>query len=170
MNERGFTLIELVVVITVMGVLFIAVQPFIKSSVEVYVTVTRAKDAIQQARIGFQRMMRELSQLEYSWKIDNGQSHAIQFDLPENSNINYRLQDAQITRESVVIIDGAWALDFTYFDESGSSISVGFGLYWPDNVRRIHVYTEVGEDEGNTFTMEAYVSPRNVQFDNYVAD
>ncbi len=59
-RQTGFTLVELVVVIVLLGVVGVGVSSLISSSVQAYVDVARRDDLTQQGRYAVERMTREL--------------------------------------------------------------------------------------------------------------
>ncbi len=59
-RQTGFTLVELVMVIVLLGVAGVGVSSFISSSVQAYIDVARRDNLSQQGRYAVERMTREL--------------------------------------------------------------------------------------------------------------
>ena len=155
------TLMELVVVIVVMGVVSITTVPFFRVNVDSYISVRGGKDALQSARIGYNRMMNEIKMLEASLDIDNGYSNKFQFDLPHQSNINYTYESGTLTREGQVLVSGVRSFVVKYYKEDGSLKNTPF--FYDSDVWRIKIEMEVGDGTDN-FYLQGQVSPRNVHF------
>ncbi len=155
------TLMELVVVIVVMGVVAITTVPFFRVNVDSYLSVRGGKDALQSARIGYNRMMNELKMLENSLNIDNGYSHKFRFDLPQQNNINYTFDSGVLTREGQVLVSGVQSFVVKYYKEDGSMKSTPF--FYDSDVWRIKIEMEVGDGTDN-FYLQGQVSPRNIHF------
>jgi prepilin-type N-terminal cleavage/methylation domain-containing protein len=59
-SSRGFTLIELVVVMSIIGIVLASITPMIRVSAKSYAAATGGKELMQTARIGMNRMHAEL--------------------------------------------------------------------------------------------------------------
>lgn len=160
-GQDGVSLIELAIILVVVGVIITAVLPFFKTNVKSYVTVTTTKDAVQSARIGFNRMMNELKRLESSLDIDFGQTDEIQFDLSHQSDINYTYGSLQLTREGEVLIEDVQTFEFKFYTEDGTQKTCPF--YYDSDVWRIEVTMAVGDGVDNV-EFRGQVSPRNIHF------
>lgn len=60
MNEKGFTLIELILVVVLLGIIAVAMTSAFVPTVTVSVNVDQRKEAFQQGRTAMERMMREV--------------------------------------------------------------------------------------------------------------
>ncbi len=80
LRQNGFTLVELVMVIVLLGVAGVGVSSLISSSVQAYVDVARRDDLSQQGRYAVERMTRELrNALPGSVRVNgSGGSNAVQ--------------------------------------------------------------------------------------------
>jgi len=159
-GNSGFTLMELVVVMVVVGVLSVTIAPFIKVNIDSYIQVRDGKYALQAARIGLNRMIEEMKRLQTSSDISWGFSNSIQFWIPGVGSVNYRLHNGNLERNNRKLLEGVRAFNLTYFKSDGSQKSPPF--WWPSDVWRIKIQIEVGTDEQH-FTLSKQVTPRNFQ-------
>lgn len=161
-RQRGYSLIELVIVLVVTGIVLITTMPFFKASVKSYVNIRAGKTLQQAARIAFNRFLAELKLIESSLDIDYGYENEIRFDLPSQSNINYRLNGGILERMGKKLIDGVQTFQLRYFRENGSEKSPGFS--YDSDIWRIYVKLVVG-DEITALILEGNITPRNIHFD-----
>lgn len=61
LNQQGFTIVELVAVIVVLGVIAVSATQFISQGVSVYVDTVRRDNLQQQSRFAIERLRRELA-------------------------------------------------------------------------------------------------------------
>ena len=158
-DRAGFTLVEFVVVAVVTGIIVVSVLPFFRVNIDSYINVRKGKDLHQMARIGFNRLIAEMKLIENSLDIDYGNSDEIQFDIPNQNDINYKFDSYVLEREGEKLVEGVQSLQFQYFRENGTQKSAGF--WWDSDVWRIHVTMVVG-DGSNNITLQGQVSPRNI--------
>ncbi len=160
-SERGWTLIELVVVIVVTGILAVTTLPLFRAGIDSYIYTRAGKDILQSSRIGFKRMMAEMRMIEASLEIDWGTSTQIRFDLPSQSNITYRYQNGRLERDGEKLVNYVQGFVIRYYKEDGSEKSSPF---WSDSdVWRIQLEMEVGDGDDN-LVLRAQVSPRNIHY------
>jgi len=164
MREEGFSLMEIVIVIVVVGVISATLIPFLKINISAYLSVRSGKDLIQSTRIGIERMIAEMRTIPKADDIDFGLPDEIQFDTPSYANINYELYSGAIVRSEGLfgtmskVIVGVKSFNLTYYDEAGNVISP---FYWPrSDIRRIKIDITVGDDTHN-YELSTQISPRN---------
>lgn len=103
--QGGFTLLELVIVIVLLGLLAVASTQFIGIGVGTYVDAARRDDLQQQARFASERISRELSNaLPGSVRANNG--NCVEF-IPIDAASSY------LNRVSDTAINSFQAIDFT---------------------------------------------------------
>jgi len=136
-NIKGYTVMELVVVMFALSVITAAIAPFIRLNVESYIQLGEGKAMVQTARISFAKMLNELRYLN---DLDVMNSDHIRFDAyvdsTQKNNIHYRYgTDSEgnkgIARaENVVLafeedydplIGGVESFSFSYLDNIGGA-------------------------------------------------
>ncbi|HHS12547.1 MAG TPA: prepilin-type N-terminal cleavage/methylation domain-containing protein [bacterium] len=158
-DEKGFTLMELVIVMVIVGIITVTTMPFIRTNVDSYISVRGGKDLLQSTRIGFNRMLAEMRRIESPSDIDYGYNNEFQFDIPGTNNITYKYSGGQLLRENRVLIHGVQSMTFRYFRQDGSQMGTPI---WSSTsqIWRIQLDIEVGDGTQN-IRLRAQVSPRN---------
>jgi len=165
-NNKGYTIMELVVVMFALSCITATVAPFIRVNVDSYTQISKNKAILQGARIGFNKILNELRYLN---DLNTMSSDHIRFDAYIDStqyfNIHYRYgTDSEGNKgigraEGVVIayeedydplLVGIENFNITYWDVNGNaagSIS---------DVHRIKVYLVI-QHEGTRLSLVGQV-------------
>jgi prepilin-type N-terminal cleavage/methylation domain-containing protein len=161
-KQNGFTLIELVIVLTLTGILVAAISPFVYTNVDAFIRIRAGKNVLQGARIGLTRMTEELKR---ATNIDYGYSNRIRFDFEKpdgsnESNIEYEYYDdeAVLTREDEPLVPLVQDFTIQYWDINDNLINPGWGTA---AIQRIEISISVGSPEIYT-VLEAQVAPRMI--------
>ena len=129
-HSRGFTLIELVVVITVMGILSVGVVSFITQASDGYANTVRRTELGSTMRLAAERLTRELrNALPNSVRVSG---NCLEFIPVESgsSYLNVPVSIASIAFDAVAPIDAAMA---------GARIAV-----FPDNANAVYALGDPG--------------------------
>jgi prepilin-type N-terminal cleavage/methylation domain-containing protein len=162
-GQRGFSLVEAIVVIIVMGIIIVSIVPFFHINVKAYVGVKAGKDIIQSARIGYRRMINELQQIVLSEDITNGSTSQIDFDIPDDGlgTITYAFSGGILTRQGHPLVGNVQSFTIRYYTADGTEKYTPF--YGDTDVWRIEIEMLVG-NEDTALLLRAQVSPRNVHY------
>ena len=132
----GFTLVEIVIVLVVMGIIILAITPFLRVNLNSYVAVKKGKHNIEEARIGFNRMISEMRRIQGPLSIRFENSTTMQFDAMFSRNgvistktITYNYDpDAQVVTRAEdpqgasTLVDNVSFFQLEYLDKAGNPI------------------------------------------------
>ncbi|MES2504508.1 MAG: type II secretion system protein [Myxococcota bacterium] len=131
--KRGFTIVELVLSIAILGVIAFAVAPGIKAAVDNYVLITTRRQGVTEARNAMERMIRELRLLPASAQLTNIAATYVVFQYPVGTTILYYSYAGGLYRNSDLLLSNITSLNFAYYDQSGVVTAT------PANVRSIEI-------------------------------
>lgn len=120
MRFRGFTAVELVLSIAILGVLGLALGPGIATSVQSYQLIASRRAGVAEARAAMERMVREIRQIPASAQVIGIGASSFQFQFPAGTAITYSLSGSNLLRNSDVLAANVSALAFTYYDEAAA--------------------------------------------------
>jgi prepilin-type N-terminal cleavage/methylation domain-containing protein len=159
-GDRGFTLVEMVIALVATSVIVVSVAPYFRVNLKSYMTVRLAKDSLEAARIGFNRMTSEMRRLQDPNDIDYADSDDFQFWYmnPDGSYTQveyyYHSSTGQVRRWTggfnSRLVEGVSTFNITYYDKSGSSFSPGSSTY--PNIWRVRIKMILGSDD-ETYTL-----------------
>jgi prepilin-type N-terminal cleavage/methylation domain-containing protein len=133
----GFTLVEIVIVLVVMGIIILAITPFLRVNLKSYVAVKKGKYNLEMARIGFNRMISEMRRIQGPLSIRFEDSSTMQFDamfsrdgVISTKTITYAYDAAAgvVTRAedpqgASTLVDNVSSFQLEYLDKAGNPIS-----------------------------------------------
>lgn len=133
-KKNGFTLVELVLVIALMGILAFALAPALITGVRSYDIVWSRRQVLAEGRVAMDRMVKEIRLIESSSDVIATNSPAeFDFEYPNGTSIAYSLDGTDLKRNTDVLASDVTALEFKYFDSTGSETST------EADVRRVQV-------------------------------
>jgi prepilin-type N-terminal cleavage/methylation domain-containing protein len=156
---RGFTMIEMVIALTATAVLIGAVAPFFRVNLKSYMAVRFAKDTLESARIGFNRMVSEMRRLQDTNDFNSASSTSLDFDYLRvdgtlaTVRYYYNSGDGQVRRTyggvTSRLIEGVSDFSFTYYKADGTSFTPGALT----DIWRVKIKTVIGPDEAHRYTL-----------------
>lgn len=172
---RGFTLIEMVVTIVLIGVLAMTVIPVISSGVKTYVTTTTSINTLSKLRYATERMAREIREVRrdpvtpanysISTNISTGTSTSLAFTKSDTNQVtidgsgpspvtlSYTLPSAVTS----TLTDQVSSLTFNYYRADGSTLATSVST-----VAFVEITLILIED-GALLTQRTRVALRNQQ-------
>lgn len=150
-NNKGFTLIEIIIVIVVLGVLSIFGFSFISTAVHTYSMMEKQKGLFDQATMVMERISRELRDAE---SITTATGSTLEFtkshgtDEDSDTSISFELSGTTLQRlgtDTVNLADNVTAFTVT---NSSNEITISLTL-------------ESGEAN---ITLQSYIYPKNLPF------
>lgn len=161
---RGYTLVELIMVIVMIGVLVGIGAPALLETVDAWSFSSRFQDfAVQSAIVTANRMSREIRRLKNQDSFSTAAASQLVFTDINNNSIDYNLSSNTIMRNSDGLCDNVTSLAFTYYDDSGNQLaSVPLSAADRVKVRRITAAFSI-QAGSNTLNFRFQTSPQNVR-------
>ncbi len=159
--SKGLTIIELIMVITTVGILTAAASMYIKETINLWRFLSFRSEAVAQGRSALLRMEREIRQIKDDLSVYAAQPSRFRFDDISNASIDYQLSGSDLTRNAGVLASGVSNLTFTYYDNNNQAIINPDVSPNPTNICRIdiNVTTQSG---GQSKTLKTQIYPRNL--------
>lgn len=130
----GFTLVELVLVIAMIGILGAVLGPGLGTALRGYDVIVSRRTTLAQARSAMDRIVHEIRLIgSPSDILDVSSSSSFQFEYPNNVSITYSLSGTDLLRDSDVLASPVSSLEFKYYRGSGAETAT------PSQVRRVQV-------------------------------
>ncbi len=118
--QKGFTMVELVLVIGLLGIQAFMLGPPIIKAVQEYDLVWSRRQTLAEARAAIDRMVKEIRLIPSSAGIiDISSATQFQFQYPLGTNITYALNGTTLQRNGSDLAYNVNLLHFAYYDASG---------------------------------------------------
>ena len=128
-RTSGYTLMEMVVVMTIMSIVGMVSSYVIIESMKVYARTAPALEATYQARLSAERMKREIRDMKDTASITVFTATALTFDDSSSNMIAYSLSGGNLSRNGDLLAQGGTSLTFSYWKSDGTSASVAADLH-----------------------------------------
>lgn len=154
----GFSLIELVTVIVLLGILSAAGSSMLTEGIKASVMASDTNVAAGQSRLALERMARDIRAIRSTSAadLDIGTAGQITFTRSDGAVVQYRLTGTTLMRNTQPLSDEVSVLNFTYVQRDGrTATTVLSQVYYVT----IDMLTSYGE--GN-LALRTTVHPRNV--------
>jgi prepilin-type N-terminal cleavage/methylation domain-containing protein len=155
--KRGFTVVELVMVIALLAIEAFMLGPPLTAAVKEYALVASRRQALAEARTAMDRMVKEIRLIPSSAAVVSVASPTnFQFQYPLGTAITYSLNGTTLERNGIALASNVGVLQFKYYDSSGSETAN------PANVNRVMIWltTNVASG-GGTLPLATTVFLRN---------
>lgn len=156
-SQSGFTLIELIMVMIMVGTLAGFLANIIFYEINTYQIVSKRKAGMQDARFAFDKIARDLRQIAPD-SLFQAAGDSIRFADVSNNQITYKFTNGTMLRNGAVLMDGLSDFQFTYFNNNDNVLTPPI----PDlsDVSSIGLFMSLVID-GKTITSQLKVIPRN---------
>ena len=125
-EKKGFTLIETVVVFTLLAIIAFGIGSFIINAMRAWVFMSGRESAVSRARTAMNRMVAELRRIRRPQNILVSTTWECQFLDLAIDNIDFKQSGTSLLRNSDILATGLLSpegLRFTYLDATGEVIS-----------------------------------------------
>jgi len=160
-NKNGFSLIEMMIVVTILGIIILGLVTFFTGGTRSWVTGQHQLEAQRNARLSMDQMVREIREAD---KVKyTSTSILIDFHTPFHGNISYSLSGNDLKRGSNTVINNVLTLDFSYFDNSDTEIDSPLSEPDESNISKVHINLQVDVDQDSSpdITLNSDIDLRN---------
>lgn len=166
MSKRGFTLIEVLFVVAIVSVLLAAITPYLRAFHVSWESADKRNEVLQNARVGMDKMLRELRQAGEFTAISG---RSVSFDDVDGNAITYTETGDNLTRNGDIlagVIAGVNDLGFDFYDITGKKTSKS------EDVKAVEVSMTISDPDDAvnpvTLTSMVYVRSTSVPGEGYV--
>lgn len=157
--SSGFTLIELILAISLMSVLLAASGVLMGRGLDAFNLVSDHSVALEEARFGLLRMEKEL---ELVTDIQTSQSDRLAFTDSQGQATDFRLVQDTLMRGNDPLVRNVTGLNFTYWNSAGATTIA------PPQVRLIGIdLTVQAPRDAGQISFRTQIFPRNFAYDTF---
>lgn len=165
MHKKGFTLIELIIVITILGIAGGVVGYILMGTVDAWTFKANRNDILCDGRLAMNRMVREIREIKDRSNVSKAKSSEFRFINASDVDIKYKLdRDGLLNRTENgtenLLAEYVSDLTFTYFDSGGATINNPDTSPDATDIRRIRINLTLTKNGENVYLQSDSV-PRN---------
>ncbi len=159
LRARGFTILEIILVVGLLALIVAAIAPFFRTTVEGWDVKDRQLEVMQHGRVGMDRLVKTIKSAKQFSAADTS---SIRFTNADDTVIEFRLNGGILEERQGG--SGAWnelsepvdSLGFTYYDKDGNTTTSAA------SVRSVKIAMTVSDSEGKVspVTFNSQVTPR----------
>ena len=156
-NERGFTLIELIMVIVLISIISSVAAMIILQGAKSYQKEVSYSDIHNQGRLAIERMAREIRLIRSATAADISTMTAtnIVFNDVNGTNIQFIFAGNTISRSGNTLANNVQSLTFSYYQSDGVTVAGAAAQVWFIQIDLTTV------NAGETLSLRLRVHPRN---------
>lgn len=164
-KSKGFTLIELVIVITIIGIITGIVGSILLGAIDAWTFKFNRQDILSDSKLAMNRMVREMKEVKNRAKVTTADLSEFSFENIDSVDITYALSGTDLDRiedeTANTLAENVSSLTFTYFDADGDDeIETPIVAPSKTDIRRIRINLTLTKNE-ETLYLQSDVSPRN---------
>ncbi len=159
---KGFTLVEIVVSIVLVGVMTVALGNFMNKIIDTYRFVDIRNEIAYQAKKTLDWMERDIKKIKDEFSISYADSTQLTFIDSDDNTIDFSLVGNTINRNGYLLCGDVQSLEFTYFDVDNQVLKpLPLSLVSRKRIRKIRVNLTL-EREGESINFFTVICPRNL--------
>ncbi len=163
---KGYSLIELIMTLVLLGILTWVGIAVMLSGTDAYIFFNQRKDILSDARLGLDRMSREIRMIKDTTSIITANQETFSFIDTSDTAITFTLSSGVVNRiangVTNSLLGNVNSLTFTYYDSSDNPILSAIVAPSNTNVRRIRIDINMSSASSNTVNIQSDVWPRNL--------
>jgi len=128
-KEQGFTMIELIMVIVLLGILAVPAAQILSTAFKSYLTAQAITEANWQGQIAMERMARDIADVASSSSVSTMTSNQFQFIDMSGNSLNYTLSGTNLMSNAQILASGVSSLTFNYYDQNGNTVTTNTNLH-----------------------------------------
>ena len=157
LSEGGVTLLELILVMSIMGVLALFISDVIFYETDMYVKLTDQTASMQVTRSALQMIARDLRQIMARDSIFWASSDSIWFDDINDVSVSIKFVNHALYRNNDLLIEPVEQFQLRFFDENGSLLVSPVTNRALINSIALSLTTSIGEESCH---LETRIQPR----------
>lgn len=157
-SERGLSLIELIVSITVTAIISLIIGQMLSSGAAAYSFVMQRKDAMQTSRLALLRIKKELRQIASQDSLVAATNDSIRFYRQGGQLITIAKSSNRLNINSRTLAENISMFNLTYFNDQSNLLSMPIANLYDIHQIKVELRTSVN---GNEIYLFNEVTPRN---------
>jgi prepilin-type N-terminal cleavage/methylation domain-containing protein len=129
-HTQGFTLIELILVIMLLGIISVIASKIFSQGISAYLNEQYLMDADWQGRFALERMARRLHVVRSPNDITTATASNFSFTDINGNTWNYQLSGSNLLENSNTLANGINNLTFTYLTNTGATTATLTAIYY----------------------------------------
>jgi len=154
-KNKGFTLVEVVIVITIVGIVSVIIGSILLGVVKAWTFKFNRNDILWDGRLALDRMTREIREVRNTTSVTTASSSQFRFIDTGNADITYSLSSTNLNRTENgtlnLLAENVSSLVFTYYNSSGTVIPVPTVSPSATNIRRVRISFTLTKNGQNVY-------------------
>lgn len=164
MRQKGFTLVEIILTIVVIGILFSVSSVVLRQGLDSYAHISSQSSNLQMTRYAMERMVRELALVGDTnpTNIQNIQSDRITFVDSDSNTANFNFANGTLYRGTDPLLENVTAVTFTGFKDTNATTTAG------NQVRRVRIQlSTLPPNQTTPLNLRTDIFIRNYMYENF---
>jgi prepilin-type N-terminal cleavage/methylation domain-containing protein len=163
-RSSGFTLVELVIVITIVGIVALIIGTMLLGTIKAWTFKFNRNDILWDGRLALDRMTREIRAVKDTTSVTTATSSQLRFTDTQNKDITYSLSSTNLNRTengtANLLAESVSALSFTYYNSSDTAIPSPTVSPSATDIRRVRINLTLTKNGENVY-LQSDASPKN---------